>query len=65
MFCVTVTDLRNLAFEVGELNRFLSHRIETTGRKWYYGFAKRHSQLRVGQPHARVIPGQQVSERTV
>jgi len=63
MFGITITDLRNLAFKVGKLSRFLSHRIDTTGRKWYYGFAKRHSQLSVGQPRTEVSPGQKVSER--
>lgn len=55
VFCITITDLRNLAFKVAEVNHFphIPNKADTAGRSRYYGFTRRHTQLSVRQPHAK------------
>ena len=63
MFCITITDLRSLTFNVGEINRLHHTPNESRygGSKWNCGFMRRQSQLSVSQPCAKRSPGQQVS----
>jgi hypothetical protein len=62
MFGVTVNDLRRLEFQIAELNHF-SHIFnkdkETAGKKWYYGFMRRHPHLILRQPKAISLSGTQ------
>ncbi|KAJ2937691.1 hypothetical protein O0L34_g17502 [Tuta absoluta] len=55
LYGITPTDVRNLAFKIAEQNG-LNHRFnkekETAGKKWYYGFLKRHPELSLRQPRA-------------
>lgn len=58
MFGLTITDIRRLAYDLAEDNH-ISHRFNTekrmAGKKWFYGFMRRHPQLSVRQPESTSI----------
>ena len=64
MFDKTVTYLRCLTFQIGELIRF-SHRLNkdkgTAGKKWSYELIRRHPRSSPRQPQARPWLGHKVS----
>ncbi|XP_045764351.1 uncharacterized protein LOC123866715 [Maniola jurtina] len=55
LYGIIPTDVRSLAFKIAEKNG-LKHRFnkekEMAGKKWYYGFLKRHPEISLRQPRA-------------
>jgi hypothetical protein len=47
VLCVTISDLGGMVFKLAELKNFLPtlNKKNIVGRKWYYGFTKRHPYL--------------------
>jgi hypothetical protein len=55
LFGITPRELRILAFEIAERNQ-IPHRFSQekriAGKKWYYSFMRRHSELSLRQPES-------------
>ncbi|CAH2088935.1 unnamed protein product [Euphydryas editha] len=55
LYGITPKDVRSLAYKIAE-QKGLKHRFnkkkEMAGKKWYYGFLKRHAELSLRQPRA-------------
>jgi len=54
-FGFTINDIRKLAFDIAEkcsLTHNFNKEKKLAGKKWYYGFMKRNSQLCLRQPEA-------------
>lgn len=55
LFGVTTKDVRRLAFDLAQKHR-IKHKFnaeaQMAGKKWYYGFMKRHPQISLRQPEA-------------
>lgn len=57
-FGLTMDDLRKLAFDIAEancINHNFSKEDRMAGKKWYYGFMKRHPELSLRNPESTSI----------
>ncbi|KAG8260769.1 hypothetical protein J6590_089402 [Homalodisca vitripennis] len=68
MFGLTITDVRKLAFQIAEQNHIphnFNKQTQLAGKKWYYGFKTRHSELSLREPTATSLAQHSVSIETL